>query len=76
MVADIHDAEVDKLQRKKFQPLGDPPDYSSKKCSWKFEKNSVFKNSEAMLQISENIEPRSSVNLTKVNLGKSNLRKV
>ena len=52
MVNFLHDAELDKRQRKTFQRLDDTPDFSSKSSSWEIKNITVTRNPESMLQFS------------------------
>ena len=53
MFTNIHDADLEKRQRKTFQCLDDPPEQSSKKSSWNTWKNFSKKNPDFMPQIPE-----------------------
>ena len=60
IVTDLPDAELDKLQRKTFQRLNEPPENSSKNGKSKFPLNFITKKPKFMPQKSEIIEQSSS----------------
>ena len=64
-ITDLQEDERDKRQRKGFQRLDDPPDYSSKNISWKKQKFSAIKNPEILPQKPEAKELSSELSFDK-----------
>ena len=72
-VTDLYDAERIERQRKDFQRLDVPPEYSSKICSWKNGKITVDKNPEIKPQIYEKNKPSGSLLFDKCQIKKTEL---